>query len=90
MPISAAPAQQTGAEPAERATPLTPATPIDALGLPARPRNALMREGITTIAALTACEPADLLDIRCFGPGSLQAVQTALAEHGLALSGGAS
>ncbi|GAA4225985.1 hypothetical protein GCM10022254_09380 [Actinomadura meridiana] len=65
---------------------LQPGDSIDALNLPARPRNALHRQGITTISALTQCEPADLLDIRTVGAWSVDAIRTALAEHGLALA----
>lgn len=67
-------------------TPLLPSDSIDVLALPSRARNALHREGITTVAALTECEPADLLDIRTVGAWSVDAIRVALDRHGLTLA----
>ncbi|HET89989.1 MAG TPA: hypothetical protein ENN99_04500, partial [Chloroflexi bacterium] len=62
--------------------------PIDALNLPARARNALVRAGIITPEKLATRSEDDLLAIRSFGATSLSHVREALAawesEHAAA------
>ncbi len=55
--------------------------PIDALNLPARARNALVRAGITTLEELTALSDAELLALRGFGATSLAQVRERLAAR---------
>lgn len=50
-------------------------------------RNAIEREGILTIAHLTALTAYELLDLRHFGPAMLQEVRRALGAAGHALAG---
>ena len=52
---------------------------IDALNLPARARNALVRAGITTLENLATRSDAELLLVRGFGPTSLAQVRGQLA-----------
>lgn len=65
---------------------LKPTDSIDALHLPTRIRNTLIRERIWTIADLTACTARDILDLRNIGMGTLGELLAALERHGLALS----
>ncbi len=53
--------------------------PLDALGLPNRVRNALLRAGITTPEELATQSEAELLALRGFGATALTAVQRQLA-----------
>jgi SNF2 family DNA or RNA helicase len=53
--------------------------PIDALDLPTRARNALVRAGITTLEELVARSDADLLALRGLGPTGLVQVRERLA-----------
>lgn len=57
-----------------------------ALDLPVGPINCLYREDIMTMGQLTDSTEADLLAIRGFGSGRLDAVVKELARHGLALA----
>jgi len=52
---------------------------LDALNLPTRARNALVRAGITTLEDLLACSDVHLLALRGFGPTSLAQVRGRLA-----------
>ena len=52
---------------------------IDALNLPSRVRNALVRAGITTLEDLAALDDYELLTIRGFGMTSLAQVRERLA-----------
>jgi len=53
--------------------------PIDALNLPTRARNALVRAGITTVEELAARSDEELLALRGFGPAGLAQVRERLA-----------
>ncbi len=53
--------------------------PIDALNLPTRTRNALVRAGIITPTELAACDDDYLLGLRGFGSTSLEYVHEQLA-----------
>lgn len=64
---------------------LQPGDPIGVLDLSPRPFNALRRNGIHTIADLTACTPADITDIRNLGITFLGEIESKLNRHGLAL-----
>jgi DNA-directed RNA polymerase subunit alpha len=64
---------------------LQPGDPIGVLGLSPRPHNALRRNGIHTIADLTAATPNDITDIRNLGVTYLGEIESKLAAHGLAL-----
>ena len=55
--------------------------PIDALNLPTRTRNALVRAGITTPDDLAARGDAELLALRGFGATSLAQVRERLAAR---------
>jgi DNA-directed RNA polymerase alpha subunit len=63
-----------------------PTDSIDALHLPTRLRNTLIRERIWTIGDLTACTARDILDLRMIGMGTLGELIAALDRHGLALA----
>ena len=65
---------------------LNPTDSIDALQLPTRLRNTLIRERIWTIADLTACTARDILDLRNIGMGTLGELLAELERHGLKLS----
>ncbi|MEV4079159.1 DNA-directed RNA polymerase subunit alpha C-terminal domain-containing protein [Nonomuraea fuscirosea] len=58
-------------------TPIEEAMP----GLPTQAFNCLMREGYTTIGALTQLTDLDLLDMRLFGITCLDQVKIALTRH---------
>jgi DNA-directed RNA polymerase subunit alpha len=60
--------------------------PIDELGLSERPRNCLKRAQVTTVGALLARTPLELLAIPNFGEKSLDEVTARLDELGLALA----
>jgi uncharacterized protein len=60
--------------------------PIEELNLPLRSYNSLRREGIHTLADLSARSPEDLLAIENIGPASVEEIKRKLTEHGLALS----
>jgi uncharacterized protein len=60
--------------------------PIEELNLPLRSYNSLRREGIHTLADLSARTPEDLLAIENIGPASVEEIRRKLTEHGLALS----
>jgi hypothetical protein len=78
-----------------------PPPPSSALGLPVaelwpdgpagtmatRTLNALRRAGFKTVGEVAASRPADLLDIRNFGPAQLAEVRSVLAAVGLSLRG---
>jgi len=53
--------------------------PIDALDLPTRARNALVRAGLTTPSDLAERSDEELLSLHGFGPGSLEQVRGRLA-----------
>jgi len=60
--------------------------PIEELNLPLRSYNSLRREGIHTLADLSARSPEDLLAIENIGPASVEEIKRKLVEHGLTLS----
>src|SRR5262249_14310574 len=62
------------------------AAPIEELSLPVRACNSLRREGIHTVADLSARSEEQLLAIDNLGPQSLREIKEKLAERGLALS----
>lgn len=59
---------------------------IDVLDLSTRLSNMLRRAGIFTIADLTDRTPADLRDIRNFGPLALTEIKHKLNQHGQTLA----
>src|SRR3984885_6840712 len=61
------------------------ALPIEELNLTVRSYNCLKREGIHTVGELVARSEQDLLDIRNFGPKSIEEVKQKLVDMGLAL-----
>ncbi len=61
------------------------AMPIEELSLPVRAFNSLRREGIHTVADLTARTPDQLLAIDGIGPASVEEIRQKLADRGLAL-----
>lgn len=63
-----------------------PADSVDTLALPTRLHNTLRRNGIHTIADLTACTARDILDLRSIGMGTLGELLCELERRGLALA----
>ena len=59
---------------------------VDVLGLSVRPSNCLQQAGVKTIADLLSYKPADLMDLPNFGVTSLNEIEMALEEWGLALA----
>jgi DNA-directed RNA polymerase alpha subunit len=60
----------------------------DVLDLPLRARNALSKEGITTIAELAAMTKPHLACIRGMGSRTVRQVAARLGEHGIQLGEG--
>jgi len=60
--------------------------PVAELGLPARARNALLRNDITTVGALLGLCEDDLRDMRAMGDASINEVHLALDAVGLCLA----
>jgi carbon monoxide dehydrogenase subunit G len=60
-------------------------TPIEELNLPVRAFNSLRREGLHTVADLTARTADQLLAIDGIGPASVEDIRQKLADRGLAL-----
>ena len=79
---AAAPAPAEGPAQAEAAT----VVPIEELHLPLRAFNSLRREGIHTVADLSARSEEELLAIANLGPQSVKEIKQKLADRGLALS----
>jgi predicted flap endonuclease-1-like 5' DNA nuclease len=81
-PEPAAPARDPAAlEPLARPEDLPdPELPVPDLGLSARARNCLLREGITTAGQLAARSRADLADIRDLGPRGRDEIIAKIAE----------
>jgi hypothetical protein len=76
-----APAGEAGAAPGPGG-----AAPIEELNLPVRAFNSLRREGIHTVADLSARSEQQLLAIDNLGPASLKEIKQKLADRGLTLS----
>lgn len=68
-------------------TTITQAWPPGLDRLRTRTRNALLRDGFTTLAELARCPDADLMDIPHFGVACLAEVHRVLRLHGLAREG---
>jgi carbon monoxide dehydrogenase subunit G len=62
------------------------ALPIEELALPLRAYNSLRREGVHTVADLTARTPQQLLAIDNIGPASVEEIRQRLADRGLSLA----
>jgi hypothetical protein len=60
--------------------------PIEELSLPLRAYNSLRREGVHTVADLTARTPQQLLAIDNIGPASIEEIRQRLAARGLSLA----
>jgi DNA-directed RNA polymerase alpha subunit len=59
--------------------------PIEDLGLSVRSYNALKRQSVDLISDLCNCSEAELLNLRNFGPPSINEVKDKLTKLGLSL-----